>query len=147
MKILFVCTGNICRSPMAEVIFKNLCPKFTVWSAGTHAAKAPVGGMTKESGEALRICGEKLPRKKMKATQFEASMISKFDYVICMTRRHKERIGDALNVKTLDELVGSGDIFDPFGYPLDTYIEVCKKLQKELKLLYNVIANIKPQGV
>jgi protein-tyrosine-phosphatase len=128
---------------MAEVIFKNLCGRgVTVKSAGTHAAKA-LGFMTKESGEALKICGEKLPRKKIKATQFEQEMIAEFDYVICMTWRHKERVGEAENVKTLDELVGSGDIFDPFGHPLDTYIEVCKKLQKELGLLYTVLVKLR----
>jgi len=136
MKILFVCTGNICRSPMAEIIFKNLCPKFTVSSAGTHAADM----MTGDAGEALKICGEKVPSKKMKATQFTAGMIGKYDLIICMTRRHKEFVGDFKNVKTLDELTGSGDIFDPYGWPLDIYIEVCKKLQKELGLLYNVLS-------
>jgi len=121
---------------MAEVIFKNLSGKSTVVrSAGTHAADV----MTHKAGEALKVCGEKLPRKKMKATQFIPQMIQQFDYVICMTRRHKEIIGNEPNVKTLDELTGSGDIFDPYGWSLDAYIEVCKKLQKELGILYNAI--------
>ena len=136
MKVLFVCTGNICRSPMAEIIFRNLCGMGAVIkSAGTHAADA----MTSKAAEALRACGEKLPRKKMKATQFAPHMVTEFDFIICMTRRHKERIGNFANVKTLDEFAGCGDIFDPFGWPLDTYIEVCKKLQKALEVLYNRI--------
>jgi len=120
---------------MAEVIFKNFGGKNTVRSAGTHAADE----MTKESLEALRILGEKLPRKVMKATQFTPQMVSKFDFVICMTKRHKERVGDFANVKTLDEYTGCGDIFDPYGWPIDTYVEVCKKLQRELRVLYNVL--------
>jgi len=56
-----------------------------------------------------------------------------------MTRRHKEFVGDFPNVKTLDEFTGCGDVADPYGWPLDTYIEVCKKLQKELGVLYNVL--------
>ena len=135
MRILFVCTGNICRSPMAEVIFKNLNSKNIVKSAGIYAADE----MTCEAGEALKNCGEKLPRKKMKATQFKPSMLSEFDHIICMTRRHKEYIGDFAHVKTLDDFAGCGDIFDPYGWPLDVYIEVCKKLQGALKVLYNKI--------
>jgi len=133
MKILFVCTGNICRSPMAEVIFRNLCSKCTVKSAGIYAADE----MTREAGEALKLCGERLPRKKMKATQFKPSMIPEFDHIICMTRRHKAFIGNFAHVKTLDDFTGCGDIFDPYGWPLDTYIDVCKKLQGALKVLYN----------
>jgi len=125
---------------MAEIIFGNLCVKnkktgIVIKSAGTHAA----GLMTFEAGVALRESGEKLPRRKMKATQFASRMITEYDYIVCMTRKHKQFIGDSPNVKSLDELTGSGDIPDPFGWPLDVYIEVCKKLQKELGLLYNAV--------
>jgi len=140
MKILFVCTGNICRSPMAEVIFQNLCEKHHrngvfASGAGTYACDE----MTPEAYEALKICGEKVPRKRIRATQFEPRMTHEFDHIICMTRQHKNFIGNFANVKTLDEYAGCGDIFDPFGYPLDVYIEVCKKLQKALGVLYNAL--------
>jgi len=122
---------------MAEIIYKNFNSGNTVKSAGTHAADE----MTSDSLRALKICGEKLPRKKMKATQFVSQMVSQFDFVICMTRRHKERVGDFPNVKTLDDYTGCGDVFDPYGWPLDTYVQVCKKLQNELRVLYNVLSN------
>jgi len=125
---------------MAEVIFRNFDKTLVVESAGTHAQHE----MTRESGEALKLCGEKLPRKKMLATQFTQRMVSEYDFIICMTKRHKERIGEFPNVKTLDEFTGCGDVFDPYGYPIDTYIEVCKKLQKDLRVLYNLL--IKNRG-
>jgi len=140
MKVLFVCTGNICRSPMAEVIFRNLCEKngrkdIIVRGAGTYACDE----MTPEAMEALKICGEVVPKKPIRATQFEAGMLSEFDYIICMTRRHVQQIGTRENVKTLDEFAGCGDIFDPYMYPLDVYIEVCKKLQGALKKFYDCV--------
>ncbi|MCX7955396.1 MAG: arsenate reductase ArsC [Bacteroidales bacterium] len=36
MRILILCTGNSCRSQMAEGILKNLFPQFEIYSAGTH---------------------------------------------------------------------------------------------------------------
>lgn len=141
MKILFVCSWNTCRSPMAEVIFKNLCylkvkDKTVVRSAGTHAA----GDMSLKAWDALKICGEIRPARRMKAVQFEPSMIKEFDYIICMTRKHAEYIGlQYKSVKTLDDFVGCGDIFDPYGHVLEVYVEVCKKLQKALSILYNTI--------
>ncbi len=47
-RILFVCLGNICRSPAAQGMFRALMPKITTESAGTsawHAGEAPYGPM------------------------------------------------------------------------------------------------------
>lgn len=141
MKVLFVCTGNICRSPMAEIIFRNMCiangrNDTQVSGAGTFAEYE----MTEDAFKALEICGELLPCQKLRATQFTAQMIDEYDHVICMTENHAKYVGrQHANVKTLHEFANCGDIFDPYGYPLDIYIEVCKKLQNALGLLYNVL--------
>lgn len=45
-KILFVCLGNICRSPAAEGVFRALCPEVDTDSAGTasyHVGSPPYG--------------------------------------------------------------------------------------------------------
>jgi len=124
---------------MAEVIFRNLCEKhgrkdIEVRGAGTHAECL----MTEEAKKALIKCGEKISER-IKSTQFEQRMIDEFNYIICMTRRHKDFIGHHESVMTLDEFTGCGDIFDPYGYPLNTYIKVCKELQTALQVLYNKI--------
>ena len=138
-KVLFVCTGNICRSPMAQVIFGNLCKnkKVTVKGAGTGAGDG--WQMTREALAALKYCGEKVPRKPLLATRFDKAMIKAYDHIITMTQAHADFIGKHPNVKTLDEFTGCGDIMDPYMYPLDVYIDVCKKLQGALKILYKEI--------
>jgi len=133
---------------MAEVIFRNLCVKnghghVQVDGVGTFAEREA----TPDALRALKICGEKLPKKRLMATQFIGRMVDGYDHIICMTERHADFIGrHHVNVKTLHEYANCGDIFDPYGYPLDIYIEVCKKLQVALKVLYSALINLKGEG-
>ena len=142
MKILFVCTGNICRSPMAQVIFTNLCKQggrgdIVVRGAGTAAQDG--WEMTADARRALKLCGEKVGRKPMLATRFDPVMIKGYDHIITMTHAHAEHIGRHPNVKSLDEFADCGDIMDPYLYPIDVYINVCKQLQEALAILYKEI--------
>ena len=96
--ILFVCLGNICRSPMAEAIFREkvkkegLADRIKVDSAGTgdwHIGKPPHQG-TREILKAKRISDEGLF-----ARQIKASDLNEFDYIIAM---------DTENVKNIKKL-------------------------------------------
>jgi len=148
MKICFVCTGNICRSAMAQVIFTNLCKKnkrtdIVVESAGVNAIEG--ADITTEGKTALKDCKEKLPKVHHFARQWTDKMIGYYDYVICMTARHKHAICAGrisplpINVTTLDEWAHCGDIEDPWQRGDDIYFAVCKKLQTALKLLYKEV--------
>lgn len=61
--ILFVCLGNICRSPAAEGVFRALCPEVETDSAGTagyHVGEPPYGPMQaalKARGLDISTCG------------------------------------------------------------------------------------------
>jgi protein-tyrosine-phosphatase len=127
---------------MAQVIFDNLCKKngrndVIVKSAGIEADnEKPI---TQQAVTALKLCGEKMSSEKLLSTRFDTAMIGAFDQIITMTKTHAEQIGKYPNVKNLDELAGCGDIFDPYLYSINVYVDVCKKIQKALLILYNKI--------
>jgi protein-tyrosine-phosphatase len=130
---------------MAQIIFANLCEKnarndITVFSAGTDALEGQP--ITFEAIEALKAVGEKIPPKILTSTRWRKEMLNEFDHIVCMTKRHALKIdpgGIYGHVYTLDSAAGCGDITDPWAYPPDIYIKVCKLLQNALEILYNSI--------
>ena len=95
IKVLFVCHGNICRSTMAEFVFKqcikllNIEDKFYVESAGTSNEEEgnPVHTGTKKILDKLGIdCSLK------RARQIKKSDYEKFDYIIGMDRFNKSNL-------------------------------------------------------
>lgn len=90
-KILFVCTGNICRSSGAEAVLRHQAEQagrkdeFTIDSAGTHGYH--VGdppdrrGIAAAKKRGVSMVGQK-------ARQFEVADFKKFDHVIAMDRGH-----------------------------------------------------------
>ncbi len=91
IRVLFVCLGNICRSPMAEAVFRHLVEevglahRFEVDSAGTsgwHVGEPPCGGTLR----VLRREGIALGRKL--ARQISSLELDQWDYVIAMDREN-----------------------------------------------------------
>ena len=95
--ILFVCLGNICRSPTAEAVFRSLATGVEADSAGTsgwHIGDPPYGPMQ----EAARARGYDM--SPLRARQFVAEDFERFDLIIAM---------DADNLSNIEALRPSGN--------------------------------------
>lgn len=129
VKITFVCTGNTCRSPMAEFLFKAYLKEkkraadFIVTSAGLEAAKNDV--MTKQADEALTVLGVKHNAER-KAKMFTVQLSLDSDLIVGMTYEHALRC-DSYNAVSFPELIGS-PIADPFGRSTEVYLACAQKM-------------------
>ncbi|PZD93678.1 low molecular weight phosphotyrosine protein phosphatase [Paenibacillus sambharensis] len=108
IRVLFVCLGNICRSPMAEAVLRHQAAEagldefIQVDSAGTgdwHIGKPP------HEGTRMLLDGLGIRHEGMKARQVTAGDLDSFDYVICMDASNER------NVRALREAAGSARLF------------------------------------
>ncbi|WP_394179298.1 low molecular weight protein-tyrosine-phosphatase [Yoonia maritima] len=113
MRILFVCLGNICRSPAAEGVVRAMAPHLTLDSAGTggwHVGDPPYGAMQEAAGQR----GYDL--SPLRARQFTAEDFDAFDLIVAMDRQNRadiERLRPRGN-DTPVRLMAAQDVPDPY---------------------------------
>ncbi len=127
MKIVFVCMGNTCRSPMAEGMCKKLHEDWQIESRGLAAINgAPA---TENAIEIMKLYGIDISDHKAKSfTQADLDA----DKIICMTNEIYSfflRLGVDENKL---EVLGGG-ISDPYGGDLEVYKKCAEQIKKNLK--------------
>lgn len=134
--ITFVCTGNVCRSPMAEYLFRAfLGPQsdWTVRSAGVAAYRGMPA--SEEAVTALREVDIDLTPHA--AQPLNRELVDGSDVLVVMTSAHREQVLRAFPgteqkvflLKSFGKGRGKGeDIYDPIGLSLDVYRGVKREI-------------------
>lgn len=148
-RILFVCLGNICRSPMAEAVLRRMAAdegmseRLEIDSAGTgdwHIGKPPHEGTRK------LLDGKGISYEGMRARQFITEDFRDFDYIICMDTANERDVralrasNDGAQVMKFMELVeGSSTADVPDPYYTGNFDEVYSLVEAGCRALLNRI--------
>ncbi|WP_456155311.1 low molecular weight protein arginine phosphatase [Veillonella sp.] len=138
MNILYVCTGNTCRSPMAEGITRALAKEqgleVNAISAGLFAAYG--AKPTEQAVIAIQSIADISGHESRPLTM---DFVNKADLIIGMTKDHKSVLlrqfpFEEYKIKTLAEWGrGSGDVVDPFGSDQVVYNQCAEQIYNFVK--------------
>ncbi|MDD4089948.1 MAG: low molecular weight protein arginine phosphatase [Tissierellia bacterium] len=159
MNILFVCTGNTCRSPMAEGIFKDMLKKNNIDNIIVSSAGLSVFPGEHANEKAVKALKEKGIDITMHRARQLLDEINKADLILTMTLSHKQVISDYFKSKTDEtspclsclftlkefaaklsgEKLTGTDIDDPYGRDYNFYKDSRDEIEMELiKILKNL---------
>jgi RpiB/LacA/LacB family sugar-phosphate isomerase len=153
--ILFICTGNVCRSPMAEGLFRHSVAgrgEFRVISAGLGAVdgQAP----TNHSVRAMQELGLDIARQRSR--MLTAQLVREADFIFGMTHSHVDTImllypfaaEKTFLLREFDDTLDpfEKDISDPIGSPYDVYVNCRDQIEQGISTVLKFIEQNSPSA-
>jgi protein-tyrosine-phosphatase len=156
-KILFVCTGNTCRSSMAQSLAQKKLQMMNMGSEQVEiisAGTAAIDGCP-ASREAIKVLKDRgIDLSGHTAQKLTLNMIKEADYIFTMTGLHKEQVlfidpsakGKVFTLKEFSGTEKAGmenhmDILDPFGGSEEIYLQCANKLDEAITKMLKKIIN------
>ncbi|MBE6590632.1 MAG: low molecular weight protein arginine phosphatase [Ruminococcaceae bacterium] len=130
MKVIFVCTGNTCRSPMAQMIAQEKIKNHSFSSAGIYAANGEEASYGAQNAMEIMFSKPLIH----KSTLITKDIFDSNDLVIAISGRHKALL-EALYGKSDKIIAMPEDIADPFGGDVDDYLASARDIERGIDIL------------
>ena len=148
MHVLFVCTGNTCRSPMAEGFFKQISQNDADLSCASAGIGA-VGGQSASRNSIVAMAEEGIDIQTHRSEPVTSDLIQQADFILVMTYHHLYSLlllypQAADKLFLLKEFMPPNDrsnreVMDPFGQPLEIYAACRNQLSEAIGYLYPLL--------
>lgn len=139
MELLFVCSGNTCRSPLAAALARRMVNARGLDVSVTSAGTGAIDGAPASDGSLLVGLERAVDLSSHRARPLTRELVDGADLVLCMGTQHVERVrdlgGDAKAFLLTDYAAGrpvGRAINDPFGGAFDVYRRMADDLEREL---------------
>lgn len=135
-KVLFVCTGNTCRSPMAELLFNKLAREKGVDAHAQSAGLCTIEGLliSDNSKEALKELG--VESDFFRSSDIYDLDLSVFDMIVGMTKEHTSELKAIGVPEEKIRILGNG-VTDPYGSSLAVYKACRDEILNSLEEILN----------
>lgn len=150
MRLLFVCTGNICRSPLAEAYFKKFASFYRLSSVeAISAGIAPLEGEAVEEEANVLSAKEGLDLTAHRARGLDEKLIEETDLVLVMEREQLKLLSSFFpahrdKIKLLSSFARDGainpDIPDAYGRPIEEYRETFRRIKDAVDGLFKFLS-------
>jgi protein-tyrosine-phosphatase len=147
MNLLFVCSGNTCRSAMAEAFARKIAKRRGIEDLNVSSAGTNAWDNVPATDEALLVGMERdIDLTGHRARNLTPSIVSEADLIFVMTPGHLEQVkqlGGRGKVHVIDEYASgtaNQGIDDPYGGDLEAYRETADVLERELEKLFDRLA-------